>query len=530
MKAGFLPIVGRELRVAARRRGTYVARCAAAAAVFVIGAWFYLIMPYAPPATISQGLFSILSGAALLYAFVSGAHFTANSISEEKRDGTLGLLFLTDLKGYDVVLGKLAATSLGAFYGMLAMLPMIAVPLLIGGVNFTEVLRMSLLSINTMFMSLTAGLFISSMTRSPRQSSGLTFLLLCGLAVIVPLLGSWWFNATSQRLVQHWWLLASPGYAFTYAFENLHRAHPNRYWICMGVLHTLGWAYLAGASLIAPRSWRDKPIGASTSLRERFAAWNYGTGETRAALRRKLLSVNPFFWLASRSRSKPAQVWIVLAVCATLWLWGYVENKRDWLNEGLFIATALVLNTLIKGWFAAECARQISEDRHKGALELILSTPISVREIVRGQSLALQRQFLAPSLFILILYVVFMISTANMVHNDKERGLFMWMWSMGIVVFVLDLCAMFWAGIFFALKAKRPNQASTAAAFLVLAVPWILFAGSMILVVRRGTAEGVLFLWSLTQLAASVATLFILRGIVLDGFRSMAIGRRRAKT
>ena len=44
----------------------------------------------------------------------------------------MGLIFLTDLKGYDVVLGKLAATSLNGFYGLLAVFPLLAFPLLTG--------------------------------------------------------------------------------------------------------------------------------------------------------------------------------------------------------------------------------------------------------------------------------------------------------------------------------------------------------------------------------------------------------------
>ena len=35
----------------------------------------------------------------------------------------LGLLFLTDLRGHDIVLGKLAATSLRAVFGLVAIVP-----------------------------------------------------------------------------------------------------------------------------------------------------------------------------------------------------------------------------------------------------------------------------------------------------------------------------------------------------------------------------------------------------------------------
>ena len=66
------------------------------------------------------------------FALLSGLFLTSDCISEEKREGTLGLLFLTDLTGYDVVFGKLAATSLHVFYAMVAIFPVLAIPLLMG--------------------------------------------------------------------------------------------------------------------------------------------------------------------------------------------------------------------------------------------------------------------------------------------------------------------------------------------------------------------------------------------------------------
>src|SRR5713226_2349443 len=95
-----LPIVARELRVAARRRGTYWLRTGAALVVIVVGIWFFLMMQREPPQAIAMVLFSILTGGSVLYSLLSGTRATADCLSEEKREGTFGLLFLTDLKGY----------------------------------------------------------------------------------------------------------------------------------------------------------------------------------------------------------------------------------------------------------------------------------------------------------------------------------------------------------------------------------------------------------------------------------------------
>ena len=137
----FLPIVARELRVAARRRGTYRMRLAMVWGALITGTSIFVATVGATAQQTGQYIFQGLSWLCLLYCLLSGRRWTADCLSEEKREGTLGLLFLTDLKGYDVVLGKLAATSLAGFYGLLAVFPVLAIPLLLGGITSGEFWR-----------------------------------------------------------------------------------------------------------------------------------------------------------------------------------------------------------------------------------------------------------------------------------------------------------------------------------------------------------------------------------------------------
>ena len=121
----FLPIVERELRVAARRHTTYSTRLLIVLGAIVIGFFLYLAHLRLPVQQLAPRLFIGMSALAMVFCLGAGRLSTADCLSSEKREGTLGLLFLTDLKGYDVVLGKLAATSLSAFYAVLAMVPML---------------------------------------------------------------------------------------------------------------------------------------------------------------------------------------------------------------------------------------------------------------------------------------------------------------------------------------------------------------------------------------------------------------------
>ncbi len=116
-------------------------------------------------------MFSILTTLAFIYCLAAGALVTSDCISVEKREGTIGLLFLTDLAGYDVVLGKAASCSLNAFYGLLAVVPVLALPLLLGGVTLPEIWRMALLFANTLFFSMSVGALASTLSRNDRRAT-----------------------------------------------------------------------------------------------------------------------------------------------------------------------------------------------------------------------------------------------------------------------------------------------------------------------------------------------------------------------
>ena len=133
----FLPIVEREFRLAARRKSTFVIRCTAALLALALAG---LASLFAGLSMRSGGkiVFNCLSYYVFIIALLGGVFLAADCLSRERREGTLGFLFLTDLKGHDVVLGKFMAISLNAFYGLLAVFPILGLSLLVGGVTGQE--------------------------------------------------------------------------------------------------------------------------------------------------------------------------------------------------------------------------------------------------------------------------------------------------------------------------------------------------------------------------------------------------------
>jgi len=106
---------------------------------------------------------------------------------------------------------------------------------------------------------------------------------------------------------------------------------------------------------------------------------------------------------------------------ACWWLYMRVIMGLHWSEESLSLTTALMLNSVLKLWIASKRQR-LAEEQQMGSLELLLSTPLSTRAIVRGQFLALKRQFLMPLAVVIGVEVVFMVACHSPRSSPPERG------------------------------------------------------------------------------------------------------------
>ncbi|MEW6305647.1 MAG: ABC transporter permease subunit [Verrucomicrobiota bacterium] len=484
------PIVRRELSVAARQSRTYWSRLTNAGILFLIVLGMLAFTPFAPR-QIGQQLLYYFTFFAFIFAMTSGLHLTADCISGEKRDGTLGLLFLTDLKGYDVVFGKLAATSLRAGYGLMSTLPVMSVLLLLGGVTLAEVLRVLLVLLNTMFFSLSAGLLCSSLLTQLRSVTSWSALIVMGFVGGLPLLGAAvmiYFEIKNIPMSKEWWapfLVGSPGFACAAALDAMHTGlWKKMFWVSVSITHALSWLMLVLACVMLPHRWQDKPQSVTRRRwSERLKDLLQGNAATRAAYRRRLLDVNAVFWLTARDRLKPVTVWLFIAAAGGLWWWGYAKMGNDWLVPPVAIGGALILQGVLKFWLAGEVVKQFSDDHRSGALELILCTPLKVEEILRGQVFALQRQFFWPTIGVLCADGLLLMSvyahrgTWGMSQNDL--GELALTFFAGMTIFVADLVALTWLGMWKAMTAKDVKRAAGDTIVRVMVVPWLLFQFSM---------------------------------------------------
>lgn len=386
-----LPIVERELRVAARKRSVFVARVTAALVALIFCFGFLAIRQLGGGAASSLGgiLFTSLSWISLGACFSAGLFLTSDCISEEKREGTIGLLFLTDLKGYDIILGKLAATSIQGVFSLLAVLPIMAVPILLGGVTGTQLLRTGLCLLLTLATSLGWGLLVSTLNRDSQRAMGFTLgglfvLSLVGYAVdgVAAALG-WFTSEYSLRLT-------SPAFLLTTVNDQVSRD----FWRGCLVQALLGLTCLGAASWWVSRSWRP---GAAAERRPRSSPQSPRINPAVSARRRgRFLDDNPVLWLILRERGYAQVIWVVtlMVILSAIGVWTQAGR-----NPGVvwIMASGFGLLVLFLYWSIASLASRFFIDaRSSGLLELLLASPLTITQILRGPCYAWLRVLALP--------------------------------------------------------------------------------------------------------------------------------------
>ena len=99
------PILHREFVVRSRDCATYYFRLVTALVSFALALGFVVLPSLVGPGLSRNGSlgFSVCSWFLWLFCVVEGIRVSSDCLSGEKRDGTIGLLFLTRMGGFDVV-------------------------------------------------------------------------------------------------------------------------------------------------------------------------------------------------------------------------------------------------------------------------------------------------------------------------------------------------------------------------------------------------------------------------------------------
>src|SRR6185436_1693344 len=151
--------------------------------------------------------------------------------------------------------------------------------------------------------SLTAGTFISSISRDERRAWSSTFALIFCFVALIPTL------ATNLRVPGL--AVLSPFTAFWLHDANHYAAAAGQFWSALWIPHLISWLWLALASALLPRVWQE--AGARRVQRRRRAEL---PGERSA--RNELLAINPVWWLTSRNTHQRGWLWVFVIIFAAI--------------------------------------------------------------------------------------------------------------------------------------------------------------------------------------------------------------------
>jgi hypothetical protein len=259
------PLVELELRAGARRPLFYWLRGLLALAIGFQGYELldrFALAPPPPPgmpwmtapaagitgATLLRQMSWLLFLATLLMGLVS-----ADSINRERREGTLGLLLLTDLTPAEIVWGKMLSCGLTSFFVLLGSVPALMFPVLAGGVTGSEAALIGLGLLNSLFVALAAGLWMSTAFRERRYALAATLGLIGALTFGPEVLGGSFLGAGAVPFSR---LFGLAGWMTAARLPGLLKLLFMVWFIAM---HAVGWFFLWRAAVTLAASWQDQP-------------------------------------------------------------------------------------------------------------------------------------------------------------------------------------------------------------------------------------------------------------------------------
>jgi ABC-type transport system involved in multi-copper enzyme maturation permease subunit len=412
-----LPVIGRELRVAARAPFSYYLRVLGVVALLISLVFF-------------GGADNLGRGAGgKLFAFFHQALFcaiwllvpllAADTISRERREGTLPLLFLTPLKPGGIVYGKAAVHVLRAFTLWVAVLPVLTICFLLGGVGLCDIVLSGLVNFSSICLALAAGLAASAISKTWTRALGLAMALaLAFLAIFLTALPFVSLNVlrffAGNPGPNDEWFSASPLVGLALALNH------NEAWqdiigfflssrrlgvaplvcgyVTIAVLSFFCAVLLARFSAwLVSRTWKVQPPSPRILwLRERLCRPFVFQDALRRWLRWQLQR-NPIGWLEQRSWSGRLVVWswFAIVMCAYSSLFANLT-----LYQHAFGTVQTLLASILALSIAASAAGSFRRERESGVLELLLVAPLREWQIIAGRVRGLWAQFIPASVLL----------------------------------------------------------------------------------------------------------------------------------
>jgi ABC-type Na+ efflux pump permease subunit len=435
------PIFAREFFTVPRRDRHHLSRLAAVLLLWVIGltAWqatvgFNRNARLGETARFGLLLFQIIVYVELVLLMFFSTLSAASTVSREKDRRTFILLLQTDLRDYEIVVGKMLGSLLPILFLLFATVPVLAMLLLLGGVSGEQVVQATMVLGAISVAAGSLGGLVALWREKTFQSLALSTLFLVLYVCVVQILGAILRQKTSiddANQIQAWF---DPFLALQFVLEppnespwNLHPAYlfaAFMFLLCValngfGILKLRVWnpsgepiqqreapededaeatpevrvlmrkwrqAEREGVTLSAAELCKDAPEReaevAIQMLKHRERA-HAAPGEVRAVWK------NPILWREVATLAygrRPLLVKFAYGIVLALILFfaiGELESQtRPAFVAAMGLVPVAVLSLLL---VAAQAVTSITSERDGRALDLLLVTDISPHEFVFGK-------------------------------------------------------------------------------------------------------------------------------------------------
>ncbi len=439
-------VLQRELVVQARHARTYWLRFFAGLALAAtLGGQIFTLGDLARAMGLWRGaptgaeLFAGLHTVISLVLLFTAPLIAADSIARERREGTLGLLALTPLQPFEIVLGKVGAHVIRLFSLWLLSVPMLMVPVLMGGVNWVDIRWALGIEVSVLCGGLGSGLIATSLAQRWNAAAvlalGLTLLFGQFIATGAGLAAYSWAPGNYANLGDMPWIgvlavastyawlaatgLSGGGFARIMAGPGGQPVGITDAILVGAVAATCGLLVLS----VFIAGWRVKRVlrveAAGIPQRAFFAlpslsrSWS---GRVREFQRRQWLTLNPARWLFAYSQFAGSIRWAwvgVVAVTGLLALLAQLSGGGDWSALVAFQPILIAIGTSLAA--ATSFRREIEE----GTLELLLVTGLPSRKLVSGRILQVwSDSWLALALSGALLAAMLLAGSANGFQGD----------------------------------------------------------------------------------------------------------------
>lgn len=449
------PVFVKEMLEVARRPGYYVARMLLGVIVLVVLGVILYESPrtYSIAMTAQVGHFMFLGWMWTQFLVLAAVTptFVCGLIAGEKDKSTLEILFTTDLKNREIIVGKLASRWLLLLLMLVSSMPVVIILALFGGVNYRDMYLGVGLTVSVTAFIAALGMYFSLVTAKPWIAMLRTYMAGAILWLLLPMLSAWaihlWMNG-GQPPALFWFFLFLWHPLLDMALLTDGRGAPVPLMIDDMILLACGFWLLAASGLFTycclklrafntlgttPVLWRIAGRVVAEIRRrltwpgERLPGWRTLCRVATDARRRwgeRLLDFNPMLFRNDRGDAYDGEHHLLvmqfvgmIALIIFFAMQSTISGGRlqsSWAFTPALTAMMLAIHLVLVVLAAGSVAREAE----RGTLEQLMLTSIAPAQVVTGHFLGVLKT-LKPSFCALAATIAFGMVTGALSGNGR---------------------------------------------------------------------------------------------------------------